>query len=81
MRLNLPSKSLLGSVASNMRRVRAAFLLQRRDECERADEGWTAIFHLPELGESELSSPDLALAAKTVSANELEPENAKESAI
>ena len=39
------------------------------------------MFHLPELGENELSSPDLTLAAKTVSANEFEPENAIESAI
>ena len=31
------------------------------------------VAHLPELGESELSSPDLTLAAKAVSADQLEP--------
>jgi len=32
---------------------------------------------LPELCESELGSPDFPLAAKTVSTDQLEPENAK----
>ena len=30
-------------------------------------------FYLPELGESELGSPDLTLAAEAVSADQLEP--------
>ena len=33
------------------------------------------VVYLPELCESELSSPHLPLAAKTVSADKLEPEN------
>ena len=39
--------------------------------------GWrvptTMVYYLPELGESELGSPDLTLAAKTVGTDELEP--------
>lgn len=33
------------------------------------------LFNLPELGESELASPDFPLAAETVSTDQLEPEN------
>ena len=55
---NLPSKTLRSSFSGRVSRTRAAFLQELGSE------------YLPELGESELGSPDLFLASKTVGSDE-----------